>query len=49
MSTEESVYYGVPILVMPGFFDQFSNGARAGRAGYGAVMKWSDLEADTFL
>lgn len=43
MSCEESLHRGVPMLVMPGFGDQFSNAQQAIRMGYGKELRWTEL------
>ena len=49
LSTEEGLYHKVPMLVMPGFGDQFSNAARAERMGYGRQLLWNNLDQDNLL
>ncbi|CAG9768855.1 unnamed protein product [Ceutorhynchus assimilis] len=41
-STLETVYHGVPTLVIPVFFDQFTNANRAVLKGYGLKLSFND-------
>lgn len=38
MSVQESLYHGVPMVVIPLFGDQLANGARIERQGTGKVL-----------
>ncbi len=46
-STIESIYHGKPMVIMPGFADQFSIGDMAERMGLGLVLHWADLNEDS--
>ncbi len=46
-SSIESIYHGKPLVIMPGFADQFSNGDRAERMGQGVVLHWTEMNEDT--
>ena len=43
LSIQESLYFGVPILGMPVFIDQFHNVRQAVSQGMGFEIKWDDL------
>ena len=42
----ESIYHAKPVLVMPGFVDQFLMANRAQSLGMGLRLDWKDLSAD---
>ena len=46
MSVQESLYHGIPMMVIPLFGDQLANGARVERQGCGKVIK---IEGRTLL
>ena len=43
LSTQESVYHGVPLIGMPVFADQISNVVKAVHDGYAVQLDWSSL------
>lgn len=45
LAIQEAVSSQVPVLVIPFFGEQLANGKRAERAGYGLVLRFSDLSA----
>lgn len=46
--TSESLYHGVPLLLIPFFGDQFRNAFRVETAGYGKFMSIHDLTKESF-
>lgn len=44
----ESLYYGVPLLMLPFFGDQFRNAHRIEVAGYGKMLNYRELTVETF-
>uniref|UniRef100_A0A1L8E195 UDP-glucuronosyltransferase n=1 Tax=Nyssomyia neivai TaxID=330878 RepID=A0A1L8E195_9DIPT len=49
LSTMEAIYHGVPVLGIPIFGDQAMNMAKAETAGYGKVLKFTNLTEDSVL
>lgn len=49
MSVQETLYHGVPVLIIPLFADQVANGQRAQRQGYGKVLPVEELTIATLL
>lgn len=47
LAIQEAITRTVPVLVIPFFGEQFANGKRAERGGYGLVLRFSDLSAMT--
>ncbi|XP_050311787.1 UDP-glucosyltransferase 2-like [Anthonomus grandis grandis] len=47
-SLEESLYAGVPVLILPFFGDQFQNSAKAVRSGIGLELDHKNLETESF-
>lgn len=48
LSFIETVYHGIPILALPVFADQHSNGVFAQESGFGITMSWFDLTEENF-
>lgn len=49
ISTLEFLYHKKPVVLMPGFLDQFSNAARSVRMGLGKEVRWTDLSEELLL
>ena len=49
MSTQESLFHGVPILILPISNDQKANGLRAERQGYGKIILLQGNDFTFFL
>lgn len=49
MSSTETAYHGVPVLVIPIFGDQTINGKFAAKRGFGRYLKLQDINEKTFL
>ncbi|KAK0086261.1 hypothetical protein PV325_003460 [Microctonus aethiopoides] len=47
LGLSEGVHYGVPMVVVPMFGDQFNNAAAARERGVAIVLEWSTLDANT--
>ncbi|KAL3283599.1 hypothetical protein HHI36_006737 [Cryptolaemus montrouzieri] len=47
-STLETIYHGVPCLILPVFADQITNAVRAVRFGYAESINFNDLTPDEF-
>lgn len=49
ISLQESLYHGVPVLVMPIAFDQPTNARIAQKNGYGRYFSFSNFSEENFL
>lgn len=47
LSVQESVFYNVPVLIIPLFFDQYTNGRMAQKMGYGRMLTLTQLSEKT--
>jgi len=48
LSTQEAVFHGVPVLVIPFFADQHLNGERMVEHGVGLRLNYIDFDPATF-
>lgn len=48
LGSQEAIYYGVPVLGMPFYGDQFLNIAKAVKQGYGLELLYKDLTEKNF-
>ena len=46
--TTEGVYRGKPMLFIPFYGDQYRNALRSEKGGYGLILKYNELNLDTF-
>lgn len=44
--TQEGIHYGVPMLFIPVYSDQFRNAMRCVHAGYAEMLRFADVRAD---
>ena len=47
-SVMESIYYGVPVIGLPTFYDHYTTMVTIESLGVGKQMKWSNLTEETF-
>jgi len=48
LSTQEAVFHGVPVIVIPFFTDQYLNGERMVEHGVGLRLNYIDFDISTF-
>lgn len=46
-SLTESVYHGVPLIIIPIFADQFKNSKQAQKAGYGLILNFDNITEES--